>query len=126
MSYVTSFIPVPLLLLILRSEIIDADSFMQTANFASLKSIDGDDVCAVDIAPLTSFVAASKIKCASECTKRQSPTKCVGVNYWKENMTCDLFDNDQTPFVVQSGCEYYTVSRNGTPGDRNMCGILKL
>jgi len=108
--YVPRIIELPLLLLILQSDIVDADSSMQSGHFTSMKSINCDDFCAVDIPPLKSFVANSKIKCASEYTKRQSPTKCVGVNYWKTNKTCDLYDNDQMAFIVQSDCEYLTVS----------------
>ena len=106
----SSFISrVILILLILCSEAVNAIDTLQVGQFTSLKSIDGDDVCAVDISPVMSIGVRSEIQCTIECLERQSPTQCIGVNYQKESKTCDIFDNDQTAFVVQSGCKYYTV-----------------
>ena len=108
-SFISRFL---LVLLILCSEAVNAIDTLQVGHFkkfTSLKSIDGDDVCAVDISPVMSIGVRSEIQCTIDCLKRPSPTKCIGVNYQKESKTCDIFDNDQTAFVVQSGCKYYTV-----------------
>ena len=99
-----------LLLLILQNNVVDAGTTCTYSNPTALKSINGDDVCAVDIAPAVSFKIKSELACFSSCIARRNPTACFGANYWKASKMCDIFDNDQTPFVVQSGCKYRTVS----------------
>jgi len=83
---------------------------IQRSSFVALKTISGNAVYTVDVNPLKSFFANSNIVCVGECAKRPSPTKCVGVNYWKANMLCDVFDNNRTMLGAQNGCQYYSVS----------------
>ena len=58
-----------LILLIICLKAVNAIDNLRVEHFTSLKSIDGDDVCAVDISPVMSNVVWSKMQCNSECTK---------------------------------------------------------
>jgi hypothetical protein len=86
-----------------------ATGLVKTILLTALKSVRGDDICAVGYIPVKTLVGLAVTQCAFECMQLPR-TKCLAVDYFTNGSVCDLIDNDQTPYVLKSGCKYYTVS----------------
>jgi hypothetical protein len=86
-----------------------AAGLVKTILLTALESVRGDDICAVGYIPVKTLVGLAMNQCAFECMQLPR-TKCLAVNYFTKGSVCDLIDNDQTPYVLKSGCKYYTVS----------------
>ena len=81
---------------------------VEETQFRSVKSGNGDLLCAVSPPNKTLSAVRSRIECASTCNKDcRSP--CLAVNYWKKAKLCQHFYYLSNSYAAQQDCANYKV-----------------
>ena len=82
---------------------------VEESQFRSVKSDNGDVLCAVSPTNKTLSAVRSRIECASTCNK-DCTSPCLAVNYWKKARLCQHFYYLSDSYAAQQDCANYEVT----------------
>ena len=76
-------------------------------SFTAVKTVLGDNVCAIYPVPMTTILSISAKQCSLECRRANS---CGGFNLRDNDNICELISANNVVFGVIQGCRYFIVS----------------